>query len=154
MTTFNLFDGELDESRDRPGFSWRRRRVGDAIGAERLGGSIYELQPGQKTFPYHFEFGAEEWLICLAGRPTLRTPDGEQELRPGDTVAFPEGPAGAHQVLNGSGEPARVLILSTKGFPNGAVYPDSDKVGVWFSEEDFGLFRRGDAVDYWEGEQP
>jgi hypothetical protein len=46
------------------------------------------------------------------------------------------------------------LIFSTKGFPNGAVYPDSGKWGVWWSEEEdeYALFRRGDAVDYWEGE--
>lgn len=48
--------------------------------------------------------------------------------------------------------PARLLILSTKGFPNGAVYPDSNKWGVWWSEDDFALFRRNDSVDYWEGE--
>ena len=28
----------------------------------------------------------------LAGRPTLRDPDGEHELAPGDLVCFPEGP--------------------------------------------------------------
>jgi uncharacterized cupin superfamily protein len=149
---FNLFDGDLDESRDRPGYGWRRKRVGDAIGAEKLGASLYELEPGQKTFPYHYEYGTEEWLICVAGRPTLRTPVGERELRPGDTVCFREGPDGAHAVENRGDEPARVLILSTKGFPNGAVYPDSDKWGVWWSEDDFALFRHGDAVDYWEGE--
>jgi uncharacterized cupin superfamily protein len=149
---FNLFDGDLDESRDRPGYGWRRKRVGDAIGAEKLGASLYELEPGQKTFPYHYEYGTEEWLICVAGRPILRTPVGERELRPGDTVCFREGPEGAHGVENRGDEPARVLILSTKGFPNGAVYPDSDKWGVWWSEDDFALFRRGDAVDYWEGE--
>jgi uncharacterized cupin superfamily protein len=152
VKVFNVFEGELDESRDHPGFSWGRARVGAQIGAEKIGASLYELQPGQKSFPYHYEHGAEEWLICIAGRPTLRTPDGEHELRPGDTVCFPEGPAGAHLVENRGDTPARVLILSTKGFPNGAVYPDSDKIGVWFSETDFGLFRRGDAVDYWEGE--
>ena len=29
MRSFNLFDGELDESRDQPGFSWRRASVGE-----------------------------------------------------------------------------------------------------------------------------
>lgn len=88
-----------------------------------------------------------------AGFSWDREPGGERELRPGDTVAFPEGPDGAHQVLNRSDEPVRVLILSTKGrFPGVAVYPDSDKLGVWLADGYSGIFRRGDAVDYWEGE--
>jgi uncharacterized cupin superfamily protein len=152
MRVFNLFEGEFDERRDRPGYSWQAARVGKAIGGTKLGATLYELPPGEKTFPYHYEYGTEEWLICTEGRPTLRTPDGERELRPGDTVCFPEGPEGAHQVENRSDEPARVLIFSTKGFPNGAVYPDSGKWGVWWSEQEFALFRRGDAVDYWDGE--
>jgi uncharacterized cupin superfamily protein len=152
VNVFNLFDGELDERRDQPGFSWTAARVGKAIGGKLIGASLYELEPGEKSFPYHYEHGAEEWLIVVAGAPTLRGPDGERELRPGDTVAFPEGPEGAHQVLNRSGEPTRVLILSTKGLPAVAVYPDSDKLGVWLENGNWAMFRRGDKVDYWEGE--
>ena len=40
--------------------------------------TVYELPPGQSICPYHYELGDEEWLIVLAGRPTLRTPEGEQ----------------------------------------------------------------------------
>jgi len=32
------------------------------------------------------------------------------------------------------------------------VYPDSDKVGVRAAGEEPLNFRRGDAVEYWEGE--
>jgi uncharacterized cupin superfamily protein len=153
VKVYNLFDGELDERRDRPGFSWTAKKVGETIGGEKLGASLYELAPGEKSFPYHYEWGCEEWLICVAGRPTLRSPDGEQELRPGDTVAFPEGPAGAHLVRNGTDEPVRVLILSTKVFPAVAVYPDSGKIGVWTRHDGDDLIaRKSDAVDYWDGE--
>lgn len=151
---FNIFDGELDLERDRPGFGWRRAIVGSRIGAEKLGASVYELQPGERTFPYHYEYGAEEWLLVIAGRPTLRDPDGEHELRPGDVVCFPEGPEGAHQVRNATAEPVRILIASTKGEPNAAVYPDSGKIGVWTGNEADPprLFRIESAVDYWDGE--
>jgi uncharacterized cupin superfamily protein len=155
VRSFNIFDGDLDEARDRPGFSWRRARVGERIGAEKLGASVYELQPGERTFPYHYEYGNEEWLLVLDGRPTLRIPEGEHELRPGDVVSFREGPDGAHQVRNATGGPVRVLILSTKTQPDMAVYPDSGKVGVWSGNEDADpgrLFRIADAVDYWDGE--
>lgn len=154
MESFNLFDGELDEERTQPGFSWRAARLGPRLGAEKLGASLYELGPGQRSFPYHYEYGAEEWLLVVAGRPTLRAPDGEHELRPGDVVCFPEGPEGAHQVRNDTDEPVRVLIASTKQLPNAAVYPDSGKVGIWTGDEADPprLFRLGTDVDYWTGE--
>lgn len=149
---FNVFDGELDGSRDEPaGFRWRGTRVGERLGAEMIGASVYELEPGEKTFPYHYEYGNEEWLLCLAGRPTLRAPDGEQQLRPGDVAVFREGPAGAHQVLNATDELVRVLILSTTREPSVAIYPDSDKLGVWAGDERL-LVRRSDGRDYWDGE--
>ncbi len=154
MRSFNLFDGELDESRDRPGWSWSAATLGPKLGAEKLGASLYELQPGEKTFPYHYEYGAEEWLLCVAGRPTLRVPDGEHELRPGDIVCFPEGPEGAHQVRNDTHEPIRVLIASTKQLPDAAVYPDSGKIGIWTGNEADPprIFRIGTELDYWDGE--
>ena len=40
-------------------------------------------------------------------------------------------------------------MLSTKNEPGIAVYPDSNKVGVWPPGK---LFRLDDAVDYWDGE--
>ena len=57
MRSFILFDGELREARERPGFSWRRARVGEEIGGEKLGASLYELQPGERTYPYQYEYG-------------------------------------------------------------------------------------------------
>jgi uncharacterized cupin superfamily protein len=150
----NLFAEEWDGGRERPGWRWRRLPVGERIGAQLIGASLYELEPGQKTFPYHYEYGAEEWLLAVAGRPTLRTPAGERELEPGDLVRFPEGPEGAHLVRNDTAEPARVLVFSTEGRPGIAVYPDSDKIGVFpGNREDRALFLRGNAVDYFEGEE-
>jgi uncharacterized cupin superfamily protein len=137
---------------ERPGFRWRRKRVA----GENLGASLYELPPGEKTFPYHYELGNDELLVVVTGRPTLRDPDGERELRPGDCVLFPSGPAGAHQVVNRSDEPARVLLVSNFALPRGAVQPDSGKIMIRWSAaaEDSRWFRQRDAADYWEGEEP
>ena len=146
----NLFDVEVgrDEG-DPPGYDTGYARVGPLIGASALGLSVYELPPGQSICPYHWEAGDEEWLIVLTGRPTLRTPDGERDLGPLDSVCFSEGPDGAHKVTNRSEGTLRVAILSTRREPAIAVYPDSNKVGVWPPGK---LFRLGDAVDYWDGE--
>jgi uncharacterized cupin superfamily protein len=156
VRSFNIFDDALRETRDdRPGYSWRRAKVGEELGAEKLGGSLYELAPGERTFPYHYEYGNEEWVLVVGGRPTLRSPEGEHELRPGDVVCFREGPEGAHQIRNDTDAPIRVLILSTKQSPDAAVYPDSGKIGVWSGHEaDPGrLFRISSEVDYWDGEE-
>jgi len=126
-------------------------RFGQAIGAEQLGASVYELDPGESICPYHYEFPEEEWLLVLEGNPTLRDPDGEHVLDPGDLVVFVEGPEGAHKVSNGADQSgvARVMLLSTKSNTAVCVYPDSNKVGVWPLGK---LFRLDDAVDYYDGE--
>jgi uncharacterized cupin superfamily protein len=156
VESFNLFDGELDLERNRPGFSWRAARVGEKVGAQQLGASLYELAPGERTFPYHYEYPCEEWLLVVSGRPTLRDPDGEHALRAGDVVCFRQGPEGAHLVRNDTDEPVRVLIASTKADTAVAVYPDSDKVGIWLDNDADPPFlvRRESAVDYWDGERP
>ena len=114
-----------------PGYLCRAARLGPKLGAARLGMSIYDLPPGEAICPYHFEWTDEEWLIVIAGRPTLRTPEGERVLDPGDVVCFPAGPDGAHHVRNAGDDPVRVAIFSTKHEFGIAEYPDSDKIGIW-----------------------
>ncbi len=153
MKRFNLYKNDWGHVQEREGYRWRARQIGPAIGASMVGATVYELPPGQKSFPYHYEYGTEEWLLVVAGRPTLRTPEGEDALEPGDVVAFREGPEGAHQVRNATEEPVRIVVFSTKQSPAVAVYPDSDKLGIWIAgSEDSLIVRRDSAVDYWEGE--
>jgi uncharacterized cupin superfamily protein len=153
LQTFNLFDGETDEvPPGAPGDRGRAARVGSKLKASRLGMSIYELPPGEAIGPYHFEWTDEEWLIVLRGTPTLRTPEGERTLVPGDTVCFPAGPDGAHHVRNSGDDIARVAILSTKNAFGIAEYPDSDKVGVWAGQQHY-MLRRSAHLDYWDGER-
>ncbi len=130
-----------------PGFRERYRRLGTLLGGGLLGGTVYELDPGERNGPYHYEIGNEECLLVLAGTPTLRHPEGRDVLAPGDMVLFPEGADGAHQVINEATEVTRVLILSTKREPHGCGYPDSGKALT-----PAGIFRISDAVDYWDGE--
>jgi uncharacterized cupin superfamily protein len=154
MDTINLNAAlEWDDENDREGYRHRVAAVGRRLGASLLGGSVYELPPGEKTWPYHYELGCEEWLIVLSGRPTLRSPDGEHELAPGDMAVFPEGPEGAHLVVNRSEEQCRVLILSSKSPLAVVHYPDSGKVGLWSKEGGYDrMLRSGPSLDYWEGE--
>src|SRR6266536_2080371 len=115
MQVFNIYAApDWDAENDRDGYRHKRVAIGPPLGARLLGTSLYELPPGESTWPYHYELGCEEWLLVVSGRPTLRGPEGEQVLEPGDVVVFPEGPEGAHQVRNDGEGPARVAIFSNK----------------------------------------
>jgi uncharacterized cupin superfamily protein len=142
----NLLDAPGGEESDREGFRHLHLPIGPLLGAELLGCSVYEIPPGQRNWPYHYHLGNEEWLVVVAGRPTLRTPGGERGLERGEIVGFPEGEEGAHTVGNASDENVRLAIFSTRR--RGHVgYPDSGKVGAGGR-----YFRLADAVDYWDGE--
>ena len=125
-------------------------RVGPLIGASALGATVYDLNEGESVCPYHYEYGNEEWLLVLDGHPLLRHPEGETELGPGDVVCFPEGPEGAHKVMNRRPETARIAMFSTMHEPFIGIHVDSNKICVWPPGK---FFRLGDAVDYWEGER-
>jgi uncharacterized cupin superfamily protein len=145
MRRFNLDAPELDHDSTRDGYRWRGANVARAAGAEDIAGCLYVLEEGEKTYPYHFHHGMEEWLLVVAGSPRLRSPDGERELRKGDLVCFPVGPEGAHQVTG----PGTVLIVSSRSSPEVVEFPDSGKIGVLPPSL---FFERDAAVSYWEGE--
>jgi uncharacterized cupin superfamily protein len=154
MRRVRIGDPELVyDPADPEGFRSGLFRIGSQVGAEQSGASVYELPPGQAVCPYHYEYGEEEWLLVLAGRPSLRTPEGVEQLDPLDMVFFPRGPAGAHQIRNDTEEPVRIVMWSTVVYPTATAYPDSDKVGVWTGDdaEDV-MVVRSSKVDYFHGE--
>ena len=154
MELFNLFEAnDWDGENDRDGYRHRVTAIGSRLGASLLGASLYELPPGEKTWPYHYEQGCEEWLLVVDGKPTLRSPDGEQALGPGDVAVFPEGPTGAHQVMNTTDEPARVVLFSSKSPLAVVHYPDSGKLGIWSKGEGYqAMLRDEPKLDYWDNE--
>jgi uncharacterized cupin superfamily protein len=154
MPRLNITSPEFQhDDTDPEGFRNGLFRMGPLVGAKESGASVYELPPGQAICPYHYEYGEEEWLLVLAGEPTLRTPAGEEPIGPWEVVFFPQGPDGAHAVRNDTDATVRVLMFSTRKEVTAAVYPDSDKIGIWTGNPDDGLLvRRTSGVDYWDGE--
>jgi uncharacterized cupin superfamily protein len=150
----NIADPAFSYDEAKPeGFRGGMFRCGRLLGAEQLGTSVYDLPPGQSICPYHYEYGEEEWLLVLTGRPTLRHPEGIDELDAWDLVCFPPGPRGAHAVKNNTEAVVRVLMYSTVKHPAATVYPDSDKIAIWTGNEDDNLIvPRTGGVDYWSGE--
>jgi uncharacterized cupin superfamily protein len=154
----NIYGPRFEDGERPEGFRSRRARIGYELGTELIGASLWEVPPGEAAYPYHFHYADEELVIVLSGRPSLRTPEGIQELEEGAALRFPLGEEGAHQILNHSEETATFLAISSHGRPDVVVYPDSDKIGVGERLPRGGglraFFRRGDSVDYFDGERP
>jgi uncharacterized cupin superfamily protein len=156
----NLFEPEFEESIDRPGFSWQRAPLGRQAGGERLGASLFALAPGSAAFPMHYHLGNEEMLVVIAGRPSLRTLDRERELETGEVVSFLRGEAGAHQVVNRSGEEARVLLVSEMNAPEVVVRPESKQLSALGrppggrGEGIHKVFMLEDEVEFWDAQEP
>ena len=155
MRKFNVFDAPVtyDES-DPDSYAAGMNRFGPKIGAARMGATVYELPPGQSLCPYHYE-SEEEWLLVLQGRLTLRHPDGEDVLGPGDVTAFPVGPTGAHKTTNHGTETVRLVMFATSDPIGYCVYPDSNKISYWSDSsdpDDNVRVRRGQNLDYYDGE--
>jgi uncharacterized cupin superfamily protein len=153
MKVFNLYGDEWDEPRDREGWRIKEAFVRHHIGGELIGGSLSEIEPGSKHWPYHTHYANEEWVIVLRGEPTLRTPEGEHTLKEGDVVCFRRGAEGAHQLTNNTDSPVRVLMVSSMVMPDIVDYLDTGKVFAQnASGEPIMLARPGPTVEYWEGE--
>ena len=153
MEIANVFAIECSDEMEHGGFRIRETQIGPRLGAELIGGSVYDVDPGRKLWPYHLHHANEEWLVVLRGRPTLRTPDGERELVEGDVACFPRGATGAHLVRNATTEPVRILMLSTMVAPEIVEYPDSSKLYALSAKGEL-IFqtRYGDPAEYWDGE--
>jgi uncharacterized cupin superfamily protein len=150
---FNLNGDEWDRTEDRPGWRSKDAWVGARIGGELIGASMYELEPGDRLWPYHTHHANEEWALVVRGEPTLRAVDGEHQLREGDVVAFRRGKDGAHQIANRTADLIRVLMLSTLLKPDVVEYLDTGKVGARSVDGERIMFGRpGPELDYWDGE--
>ena len=123
----NVFgDGWEHESDEE----WAAGRSARVARGEQLGATVYEIGPGRTSGFYHFHHGAEELLVVLRGRPTLREREGERQLEEGDVVLFSVGPDGAHQLLNRTDAPVRYLFVATRPSPEAVEYPDTRQLSV------------------------
>jgi uncharacterized cupin superfamily protein len=127
--------------------------IGAAVGSKGTTMYLYDIEPGASSAPYHYEF-EEEWLLVVDGTVAVRVPDGELTLERGDLVCFPPGAPGAHKVANRTESRARIVFFSKAAASASAIYPDSNKIGVWTGDEENDLiFRRDTAVPWADGEE-
>ncbi len=152
----NIFKPSFEDGECPEGFRSRRARIGYELGTELIGCSLWELPAGEAAYPYHYHYSDEELVIVLSGKPTLRTPEGNRELEPGEALRFELGETGAHQIFNAGEETVTFLAVSSHGRPDVVVYPDADKIGVGERLPKGGglraFFKREDSVDYFDDE--
>jgi uncharacterized cupin superfamily protein len=125
----NLYDNDWDVERSFGDARTRMMHVGRALRSELLGATVFEIEPGIPGL-YHFHYGNEEWALVLDGTLTLRTPDGERELRRGDVAVFRRGPEGTHALGNTSDDVCRVVVFSSMRQPDVVAYPEAGVVGA------------------------
>lgn len=156
MVRPNVYHAEFEYDDDDPsGYRSGVAKVGELAGGEALTVKLFEVPPGEDLCPYHYEY-EEEWLVVIGGEVVMRVPGGEEALQRGDIVRFAPGPEGAHKLSNRGRDAAKVLMFSSSREPAVAVYPDSDKIGVWpGNPQDELMVRRADGnVGYYDGEPP
>ena len=124
MEVFNLATGELGRDHgDIDGWRARSQRIGTRLGAADIGGTVYELEDGQRVWPYHYHHGVEEWLLVIEGAPTLRGP--------------------GRFLLVSAAQPTSVCVYPDSGKVGTRPATGDDRLD----------FRRADAVGYWDGER-
>ena len=137
-------------------FGGLRQRVGAAIGAKKLGYSVFTVPAGKAAFPFHLHHTNEEMIYILEGEATLRLGKEEIPVSSGTFIACPPGPDYPHQLINTYANNLHYLVVSTMEYPDISEYPDSHKIGAYVTSAAAGgfraLYKKETNVPYFEGE--
>ncbi len=97
----------------------RRRRLGAAAGAPRLGLSRFELGPGERGMPLHAHADEEELFFVLSGSGTSLIGGAAHPVGAGDTI------------LHAAGGPPHALVAGADGLDALAFASGSDTALTW-----------------------
>jgi uncharacterized cupin superfamily protein len=147
----NVNDGPRERLERAPLYDTETAGLSDGTAATKLGAGFDILQPGKIACPYHYHLAQEEMFVILEGEGTLRVAGERVPVKAGDVIFIPPGPEYPHHLINTGTAPMKYLSISTQERPELCYYPDSDKLGA-FAKDHRVMQRRGQAVDYWEGE--
>ena len=147
----NVDEVALERQQRAPLYDTRCGGVTEGTAATKLGAGFDILEPGKIACPYHYHLAQEEMFVILEGEGTLRVAGERVPVRAGDVIVIPPGPEYPHHLINTGTVPMKYLSISTQEKPEICYYPDSDKLGA-FAKDHRMMQRKGDALDYWEGE--
>ena len=137
---------------EHEGYEYIRRKFVPFGTAKNTHVCVYEIPPGKAADPYHYHCKTEETFYIISGVGTLRTPEGEKQVAAGELIFFPAGEAGAHKLTNASDTENLVYLdFDVTHELDVAVYPDSDKIGIWGMGINQ-IFPKSADVEYYHGE--
>jgi uncharacterized cupin superfamily protein len=155
----NVDEVSVQGYREGSRFGCSYRNFTDFTGAQGVGCTWYEVEPGRRAFPRHYHCANEEAIYVLDGAGTLRIGSSAVELRAGDFVTLPVGPDFAHELANTGTGPLRYLCFSTLLATDVVGYPDSGKIGAYALPAGLAgkpwvraRFREASKVGYFDGE--
>ncbi len=145
-------DIALSHKCEHEGYEYYRRKFIPIGSAKNTVVSIYEIPPLKSAYPYHYHHKNEETFYIISGKGVLKTPDGERTVEAGEMLFFPTGPEGAHKLTNTSETENLVYIdFDVVHDVDIAVYPDSDKIGIWGMGINQ-VFPQSGSTHYYDGE--
>ena len=148
----SLQDIPASHKDEHEGYEYYRKKFIPFGSAKNTLVSVYEIPPGKSAYPYHYHHKNEETYYILSGEGILKTPDGGRKVTAGELLFFPTGPEGAHKITNSSEtEMLTYIDFDVVHDIDIAVYPDSDKIGIWGKGINK-IYPEDADVDYYHGE--
>ncbi len=90
-----------------------KKSLGDAVGLEKLGVHLVEIEAGRRSTEFHKHYCEEECIFVLSGRGTLELGEDRFAIGPGDFAGLPAGRT-AHSILNDGDEPLVCLVFGQR----------------------------------------
>ncbi len=109
---------------------------------------ICRIPPGMTPYPYHAHSAQWEFYHVLSGKGVVRDAEGTTAIEAGDSFIFEPGQA--HQLTNNSSQDLVIFVVADNPIGESCYYPDSKK---WLVRSPERRFLRGEALDYFDGEE-
>jgi uncharacterized cupin superfamily protein len=109
---------------------------------------IVRIAPGKRAYPYHLHSSQWEFYHVISGTGAVRHKDGTTPISPGDAFIFK--PNEPHQLINDGLQDLIVYVVADNPIGESVYFPDSRK---WLVRSPEPRFLRGDALDYYDGEE-
>ena len=109
---------------------------------------ILRIPPGKTPYPYHLHSAQWEFYHVISGTGVARDAGGTTPITAGDAFLFK--PNEPHQIINSGDVDLVIYVVADNPMGESFYYPDSQKWCVRAPER---RVLRGDALDYYDGEE-